>query len=158
MDNYRDIIFWAAIGLVIYFLINYYSNVKIVNDTPAPQYGGDGNGGSKLYLFYANWCGHCTTYRLGKAGSHESAYPPGSPPKTSEWGKTFYYFNETNPDLNVKAIEINADNGHPLTEKYNVKGFPTVVLSTDKGAVYTYDGSRTNDALVQFVTSKLSYS
>lgn len=87
-----------------------------------------GNPSSCTY-YYMNNCGHCTKF-------------------TPEWDS----FNKSyNGPIKLRKVEMN-DAGDDL-EKYNVKGFPTVIMIDEEGSVKEYDGPRTSDGLNNFFST-----
>lgn len=107
-----------------------------------------GGASNKLYLFYTTWCPHCTKIRC----SHNSATddrPNGQPHKDSEWGKVFYQC-QNDKSLKTKPVEVDADKS-TLSKKYNVSGFPTIILVKSDGTVMEYDGQNQSDDILNFV-------
>ena len=92
------------------------------------------NSKNKIYLFKANWCGHCHKF-------------------IPEFEKFQKELEKNKSDVDVQILD--ADDKSPeivkLFEKYDVKGFPTVVfVDGDNNKFETYDGDRNTDALMKF--------
>lgn len=85
------------------------------------------SGGAKLYFFGADWCGYCKKFK-------------------PEWEKL-----KAESNLGVQLEEVDCSNEAPeLAKKYNVSGFPTLILTNGSNKV-TYEGERTSEALVSFI-------
>ena len=87
-----------------------------------------GNPSSCTYYYMTN-CGHCKRF-------------------TPEWDS---FAQSYNGPIKLKKLEMN-DAGSDL-EKYNIKGFPTVLLVDEQGETKEYDGPRTSDGLNNFFLS-----
>jgi thiol-disulfide isomerase/thioredoxin len=89
-----------------------------------------------LVLFYADWCGHCKKLE-------------------PDWDKSAETVKGRMLKRNVGAKEgecsptIHAEN-EELMEKYNIKGFPTIIIFQDGKAV-PYDGPRKVDELLNLL-------
>lgn len=87
------------------------------------------SGGSKLYFFFADWCGYCKKFK-------------------PEWQKL------TNmSDLGVQFEEVDctdSKNVPALAKEYNVSGFPTLIL-VNGGNNTTYEGERSANAIASFI-------
>jgi protein disulfide-isomerase A1 len=86
-----------------------------------------------LVLFYADWCGHCKKLE-------------------PDWDKTADTVNGRMLKRNVGAKEgdcsakVHAEN-EELMQKYNIKGFPTIMIFQN-GKATPYNGPRTVDDLL----------
>ena len=84
-------------------------------------------GSKELLLMHMNGCGHC-----------ERLMP--------EWKK---FETNNNSGISTRAVEIS--DGQDLAKKYNVNGFPTILLLGKNGKkLDTYDGPRTADGLSSY--------
>lgn len=81
---------------------------------------------SRLVLYYAPWCPHCTGFR-------------------EEWKKLGD--SQKINGVKIHVEQINCDENAEVAEKENIEGFPTVKLHSSKGAKEYY-GERTADAVV----------
>ncbi|XP_068645043.1 protein disulfide isomerase-like 2-3 [Aristolochia californica] len=82
--------------------------------------------------FFAPWCGHCK--RLAP-----------------EWKKA-----SNNLKGKVKLGHVDCDAEKSLMSRYNVKGFPTIlVFGADKESPYPYEGARTAAAIESFALEQL---
>jgi thiol-disulfide isomerase/thioredoxin len=84
-----------------------------------------GNPTSCTYYYMTN-CGHCKTF-------------------TPEWDK---FVQNYTGNIKFKKVEMNQA-GKDI-EKYNIKGFPTVLIMDDAGETKEYDGPRTSDGLKKY--------
>lgn len=94
-----------------------------------------------LVLFYADWCGHCKNFK-------------------PIWDEVA---SDVNTGDDKKLMKVNVGNGtdaeQEIMEKYNVNGFPTVVLVDNTNSFQSlevYEGERTKDSLVQYVNTNLN--
>jgi len=81
--------------------------------------------------FYAPWCGHCKKL----APEYEKAAV-------------------TLKDKGIKLGKVDATEEKDLAQKYNIKGFPTMVWFEDAKET-DYDGGRTADGIVEWVNSMI---
>lgn len=97
------------------FLINSTCNnkKKDFQDDKIKEEFQDDNNKTKVYLFYADWCGHCTHYK----------------PIFNE------FKDKVKNDNNIEIIEVKADenisNTNSLHIKYDITGFPTTIIEKD---------------------------
>merc|ERR1712217_69451 len=82
--------------------------------------------------FYAPWCGHCKMLK----------------PEYVKAAK------ELTPGIPVGACDLSVEENAPLAQKYQIQGFPTIVIFTD-GKEERYEGERNAKALVEACRSKL---
>jgi thioredoxin 1 len=92
---------------------------------------------NNLMIFYAEWCGYCRT-----------SMPAFQKLKTD-------YNNQTINDNKISIELIEGDKQKNLMSKYNVSGFPTVLLEKSNGQIVKYQGSRSYDDLVVFLRENL---
>ena len=84
-----------------------------------------GNPTTCTYYYMTN-CGHCKTF-------------------TPEWDK---FVQNYTGNIEFKKVEMNQA-GNDI-EKYNIKGFPTVLIMDDAGETKEYDGPRTSAGLKKY--------
>lgn len=89
--------------------------------------------GKKLVLFYATWCGHCNEMK-------------------QYWDDAS---NTVNNDKHIKMVKINVgDEKNPkhkrIAEKYNISGFPTILLFDSGLKKYAYEGNRTKNDFIEY--------
>ncbi len=97
-------------------------------------YGGDACDGKtfKLMFFYMEQCPHCVQFR-------------------PEWSKFMSRASSLN---NVCAVEVSAKESDTC-KQYSIEGFPTIVLEdTRSRKKVVYDGPRTSDAIIAFISQK----
>ena len=121
--NYMKTIFLLAVVLILYlFYVNYLQEgFESSSEELETQIGS----GKKLVLFYADWCGHCKKIK----------------PDWDEAAK------RANKDETV-MIKVNcgggSDKDKEIMSKYNVEGYPTIIVFED-GKPSEYTGNRTVD-------------
>jgi thiol-disulfide isomerase/thioredoxin len=103
--------------------------------------GGVGNGEVVIYLFYADWCPHCT-----------KAKP--------EWNK----FKEArnNKEFNghmIKCVDVNCteetSSNFQIIQKYKIDSYPTLKMEKD-GSQIDFDSKITNESLEKFISMVLA--
>ena len=94
---------------------------------------GGGEGGMKLVIAKADWCGHCR-----KAAPEFARLKEASPLSLGN-GRT------------VIVEELDADKDKSEIQRLGVKGFPTLMLEKSGGEKIEYPGERTYDAVVEFL-------
>ncbi len=90
-----------------------------------------------MALFYADWCGHCKTFK-----------PHWNKVKQEMDGKTVN-------GVTVTFTDINADEQGDVVKEYGVNGFPTVKCITNNN-VMDYDQDRTEEGLMSYIRSVTS--
>lgn len=122
-------LYQVLIILVIILLINFYNNNFIINKINNIIKGGEKKS-VKVYLFWAEWCGHSNNFM-------------------STWNK----LKETKMDnINLEFTDIKDDNEEfeDYSNKFEITGFPTlVILNNDNYEIY--NGERTVDSITKFI-------
>tara|TARA_Y100000813_G_scaffold193779_1_gene173434 strand:- start:696 stop:1112 length:417 start_codon:yes stop_codon:yes gene_type:complete len=80
-----------------------------------------------LYYFHMNGCGHCKKF-------------------SPTWDQ---FASKYNGNVQLKKLERAEAGG--LLEKYEIQGFPSIILVDDKGQKKEFNGDRTVSALESFV-------
>lgn len=77
----------------------------------------------KLFLFFANWCGHCNTMREG-------------------WDNFAKWMSTTHPNIFVKDIESENSERDKIQKEHNitVTGFPTIAFVNKHKHVKYFEG------------------
>ena len=83
-----------------------------------------------LVMFYAPWCGYCKQFM-------------------PEWEQVKSSLR-SNPK--IRTVEVNGDDNKDLMMKYNVPGFPTILLELNDGTVIPYDGNRDAHSVLDFAS------
>lgn len=93
----------------------------------------NGGGVSKptVYLFKADFCGHCKNFK-------------------PIWDKLQLKYKREDIDF----ITYDSDKNGDMMGKYNVMGFPTIIMETKDG-LKEFDDMRTIDKLSKFIDSNL---
>ncbi len=87
---------------------------------------------TQLIFYYANWCSHCSNFR------------------ESSWPALKKYIGD---NRNISIIEVNGDSQQSTPEF--VKYYPYIFIKKEDGTIITYQGNRTLEDLILFVTPHL---
>jgi thioredoxin-like negative regulator of GroEL len=87
---------------------------------------GGSAGKNKLYLFKAEWCGHCKNFK-------------------STWEKLQKEMNG-----HVEFVTYDADKHQKEISSFNIQGFPTLILKTNDKTI-EFNGQRDMDSLKEFI-------
>ncbi|KTW27793.1 protein disulfide-isomerase domain [Pneumocystis carinii B80] len=93
-----------------------------------------------LVEFYAPWCGHCKNLA----------------PKYEELARVFTSSSELSSKVLIAKFDATAND---VEDNLDIKGFPTILLfpANDKGNPIEYNGPRTVNDLINFVSQKGSH-
>lgn len=80
---------------------------------------------TKVTLYYANWCGHCKTFK-------------------STWNSLKPYFQKYNIEFKDYEESLNSQ----IMEDNNINSFPTIIIEKN-GYKYEYKGDRNVDGLIK---------
>lgn len=80
---------------------------------------------NKLYLFKADWCGYCKMFK-----------------------NTWKSLKKEN--LDIELIEYDSEKDKKILMKYQIRGFPTILLERENEIV-EYEGNRELEDLVNFI-------
>lgn len=113
-----------------------FQDIGVMNNTiPVCNDNNLNDNKTKVYLFYADWCGHCKHYK----------------PIFNE------FKDKVSNDKNIVIIEVNVDDEIPdkntLYKKYDVDGFPTTVIEKNNNMVKLV-GKKTIEELMDVCYSK----
>ena len=84
--------------------------------------------------FYAEWCGPC------------KAMEPAIESLMTE-------YNVEGSDVEIK--KVNVDNEHELTQKYNIKGIPTLIFLKDGEEASKASGNHTKEKIAKMINEFL---
>jgi len=87
---------------------------------------GGGNKKNLLYLFKADWCGHCKNFK-------------------STWNKLK---EELNKDIEFITYDSNKDSN--IIKEFNIQGYPTIILKKKNKAI-EYMGNRNINDIKEFI-------
>jgi thioredoxin 1 len=87
---------------------------------------GGGDKDITMYLFKAEWCGHCNGFK-------------------STWANL-----QKDMGDKIKFVTYDSDKNKEDIKKYNIEGYPTLILKTQDKAI-EYVGSRDIDSLKDFI-------
>jgi len=117
----RLIILLIILG-VLYFIYNTYLKEGMANEITSETIDKEVKSGTKLVLFYADWCGHCKKIK-------------------PVWDETA---DEVNTD-EIKMIKVNCGEGtsadQAVMKKYSIDGYPTIIKFVN-GKAQLYQGER----------------
>jgi len=139
--NKNSIAIAALLILLILAFIGYFYMYKsntdsfLSSDKPNLK---PAQGECVVALFYAEWCGHCKTFK-----------PEFEKAKKSLDGK-----KSNSPELKDKKVrfeKIDCDENKDLAKKYDISGYPTVKIITDDGDAIDYDGKRSFEGLQKYL-------
>lgn len=118
--------------LIILFIVRKKFLMKEGFESTPSSFGTDIQGGKKLVLFYADWCGHCKKFKP-------------------------IWDDMSNGNDKLLKIDLGGDdpNNAAIMDKYNVDGFPTVALLNNGNLEQTYNGERSKEALSNFISKSL---
>lgn len=132
MPTLLKILLWTFVAIVVLSALYVVVQKVSKNMTPKKESFTSNNKKVTIALVYAQWCGHCKSYKQS-----------GIFMKTAEEIKGKY---------NVEFKEIDADQNKDLVKKYGVNGFPTILAigpNGEKLQEFTGDRSNKND-LIKF--------
>lgn len=111
---------FLLVAYVIFRIFKLCNRVEGFESKPA-SFNQDVSGGKKLVWFYADWCGHCKNMK-------------------EEWDKA-------SQNVDGKMVKINLgnedDETQKISEKYNIKSFPTILLLNNGEKEAEYEQGRT---------------
>ena len=126
-------------SIILYFLYNRFIKSKLNNHELNKEFinQSEGSNDTNVYImyFYTEWCPYCKRAR----------------PEINKFETYLNNINNTN-DNKFKIIRIDCDKNPEKAEKYNVKGYPTIIMLY-KGEKYEYDAKPEKDNLIKFVNS-----
>ena len=82
---------------------------------------------TKISLFYADWCGHCNSFK-------------------PEWEKLKIIL----PKNNIEFAEYEDSKDSDIINSNNIEGFPTIKIETNEGT-FDYDGRRDAESILDTV-------
>jgi protein disulfide-isomerase A1 len=120
--NFPRLVILLIILIVLYFVYNKFLKEGFTNEITSDDVEDHVKSGTKLVLFYADWCGHCKKIK-------------------PVWEETSSEVNESE----VKMIMVNCGEGTPsdqkIMKKYSIDGYPTIIKFVN-GKAQLYQGER----------------
>jgi thiol-disulfide isomerase/thioredoxin len=127
-DMFTQILTVAGILLILYIIYRIFTRLNIYNGYKLETFQ-DSNSGKQFAYYYMNGCGHCDKF-------------------SPIWNQ---FSNNYSGPLQLKKIE-RAAAGDDL-EKYNIKGFPSIILIENGTKIKEFDDERTLEALQNFANA-----
>ncbi len=118
----------VLLAVLYYVYVKYlkegFDNEDAFESTPSSFETDVAGSGKKLVLFYADWCGHCKKLK-------------------PEWNKAALEVNDGNKKVMI-AVDVGgkSDEQTALASKYDVDGYPTIVIFQDGKPAGKYEGAR----------------
>lgn len=126
--NLPRLVILLIILIVLYFIYNKFLKEGMTNSNEITSDDVEDHvkSGTKLVLFYADWCGHCKKIK-------------------PIWEETSSEVN----DEELKMIKVNCGEGTPadqkIMKKYSIDGYPTIIKFVN-GKAQMYQGERDVDS------------
>ncbi len=111
-------------------------NTKYVSNNEFSQKSKTGTSTADIYFFYTEWCPHCKT-----------AKPIWADFKSQMSGKLVN-------GVTLNFFEVDCDKDTATSDKFNVKGFPTIKLMKGN-QIIEYDAKPSTVNLIEFVNTSL---
>ena len=123
------VILAAVLGFFIFKKFTSCGAVEGFTSKPS-TFESDVSSGKKLVWFYADWCGHCKSMK-------------------TEW-------DTASSKVDGKMVKINLGDSkdskvEEISKKYNIQGFPTILLLDNGEIQETYEGERKASDFESFV-------
>lgn len=137
--------YWASVGLVVliiavvlaYYYIYKSNREGFEGETPDLKVA---KGECVVALFYADWCGHCKTFKPKFMQAMETMN-----------GKLSR--GEYTNGKKVRFVLVDCDKFKELANKYGVNGYPTVKILTDDEQELEYSGERSLEGLKKYLVT-----
>ena len=110
--------------------------IKVVSSTDAVNLSNLLKNGDWMVLYYANWCGHCTTMK-------------------PEWQKVVDNIKKSNV---VNIADVESTHISDLSHKPNVNGFPSIKMYNSGNEIANFDDERIADKIERFAISNSNKS
>ncbi len=130
--NTETLLVLIVVGLILIYLI--YKNQKsenldIVNADSVSNNKIQQNNKNVLGVYYTNWCGYSRHFLSDLENGLQ---------------------NDLEKHVTVRLFDCEKEENKEICQKLGVRGFPTVILHTDKENIM-YNGDRSHDDLMNFV-------
>lgn len=133
MDNKKFALFVVGVVVILYLIYKYnqndldvekLENVSSETSEIKPTIG----------VYYTEWCGYSQQF-LSQLNNGLSKS-----------------IQDAGADVKLVDCDDTTNGGKALCAKYNVEGFPTIILHSSKGDLH-YNGARSADTIVAFINS-----
>jgi protein disulfide-isomerase A1 len=107
---------------------NKYKTKYLNTQTNLNNQTGGGDDKHQIYLFKAEWCGHCNRFK-------------------PEWKKLQ---NNKNLQSKYEFITVDSNKDPTIVNEWKIDGFPTIMIKKGTDAV-EYQGKNNADAIIEFL-------
>lgn len=129
------------LGVAVFFYRRYAVGNISKNYVTNNEFSNKGQGGSStsadIYFFYTEWCPHCKTAK----------------PIWADFKNQMS--NKTVNGITLNFYEVDCDKDTATSDKFDVKGFPTIKLLKDN-QIIEYDAKPSTANLIEFVNTSLA--
>jgi thiol-disulfide isomerase/thioredoxin len=143
---------WIILIIVIFLLVGYYGYKRYaapaISDSVYKDVANANRRGlnADIYFFHADWCPHC-----------KKAAPEWKDFQDEYNGKSVNGYTIVAHDFN--CTEDSGENSNEkiaeMVQKYNIQGYPTIIITTDDGKTINFESKITKKSLETFVNSAL---
>jgi thiol-disulfide isomerase/thioredoxin len=143
---------WVFLIVIIFVIIAFYAYKKYASPAISKsKYKDVANAEQRglnadLYFFHADWCPHC-----------KKAAPEWSKFESEYNGKSINGYTIITHDIDCTkdSMEDQDQNVADLIKKFDIKGYPTIKLTTDDGKTVDFESKITKNSLETFVNNVL---
>lgn len=139
-DMLNNIPMWVYIILGIFFIFLLYNFFNSNSDNFT-----DNTKLSKpdliIYNFNTKWCHWSNNFR----------------PEWNKFMESIKLIKMSNPNFNVDAVDVDCEDPKNdfLKNKYNIPGYPYILIETKDGSTIEYNNKRTSDELLKTINEML---
>lgn len=131
------VVMFTIVSMFMYKRYVLSGNNKYITNNEFNKQSSGGITTADIYFFYTEWCPHCKT-----------AKPVWADFKEQMNDKTVH-------GITLVFIEVDCDKDAATSDKFNVKGFPTIKLMKGK-QIIEYDAKPSVENLIEFVNTALA--
>jgi hypothetical protein len=133
---------YVIIGIFFIYLLYKFFNSNTCDEQNYNELFTENPSNLKVYNFNTKWCHWSNHFR----------------PEWDKFMETVKQIKKTNPNFNVIAIDVDCEdsNNQELINKYNIPGYPYILIESKDGKTYEYDNERTSETLLKTVKEMLS--
>lgn len=123
--NHENVLI-AVLALVLVVLVVMYVTKNRENF--------DGENVTVIYFFHVDWCGYCQKAK----------------PEVDKFVKELEKNDNKVNGKKVKVVKVNADENKELAQEYNVRAYPTVIVTKPDGSNKEFEEACTFDNLINY--------